>query len=117
MDIDPEGNPPHDEPVPVRRPVTAPTAFGLPAARNGRRSSPFALLGIMTVGTGLAAFFAVRESSAVRRGGLGADEFTAVRVCGHHDSQSRSMSPEVRTTITSEGVTSFDTAATTRWCR
>jgi len=67
MDIDPEGEPPHDEHVPPvapeAAPVTAPTTFTPPESRSGRRFIPFALLGIMTIGTALAAFFAVSESS------------------------------------------------------
>ncbi len=67
MDIDPEGELPHDEPapaaVPQAAPVTAPTTLSASEAQDRRRSIPFALLGIMTIGTGLAAFFAVQEST------------------------------------------------------
>ena len=66
MDIDPEGELSHHEQVPPLAPeagkVTVPTTtVTAPRARIRRRYVLFALVGVLTIGVGLAAFFAVRE--------------------------------------------------------
>jgi hypothetical protein len=118
MDIDPEGEPPHDEQVvpvtPEAAPVTAPTTFTTPKSRSGRRLIPFALLGIMTIGAGLAAFFAVREGTTPSEAVA-----SALTNSLQLKSAATTMSigikePGGSATITSEGVTNFDTAAATQ---
>src|ERR1035438_2694476 len=113
MDIDPEGEPPHDEqgaPVtPEAAPVTAPTTFTTPKSRSGRRFIPFALLGIMTIGAGLAAFFAVREGTTPSEAVA-----SALTNSLQLKSAATTMSigikePGGSATITSEVVTDFDT--------
>jgi hypothetical protein len=116
MDIEPEGEPPHDELasplVPAAAPVRAPTTFTPPESQSRRRFIPFALLGIMTIGTGLAAFFAVRE-------GTTPSETVASALTNSLQFKSAATTTSIvvkasgdTTTITSEGVTNFDTAAT-----
>jgi hypothetical protein len=118
MDIDPEGEPPHDELVapvaPEAAPVTAPTTFTTPKSRSGRRFIPFALLGIMTIGAGLAAFFAVREGTTPSEAVA-----SALTNSLQLKSAATTMSIEIKepggtATITSEGVTNFGTAAATQ---
>jgi len=118
MDIDPEGEPPHDEqaaPVtPEAALVTAPTTFTTPKSPRGRRFIPFALLGIMTIGAGLAAFFAVREGTTPSEAVA-----SALTNSLQLKSAATTMSigikePGGTATITSEGVTNFDTAAATQ---
>jgi hypothetical protein len=116
MDIDPEGETPHDEPVPPAPdtvPVRSPTTFTAPKSQSGRRIIPFALLGIMTIGTGLAAFFAVS-------GGTTPSETVASALTNSLQFKSAATTTSIvveasgsTTTITSKGVTNFDTAATT----
>ena len=64
MDIDPEGEPSHHDQVPPVAPeagtVAPPTTD---TAQSGRRYVPFVLLGVLTIGVGLAAFFAVSEGA------------------------------------------------------
>jgi hypothetical protein len=125
MDIDPEGELPHDEHVPavaseaapVAAAVTAPTTFSPRTSHNRRRSIPFALLGILTIGTGLAAFFAVRESTtpseAVASALTNSLRFKTAAIT----TSIGVKEPGGTTTITSEGVTNFDTAASTQVLR
>jgi hypothetical protein len=121
MDIDPEGEPPYDERVPAvapdATPMGAPTTFTSPESRSGCRFIPFALLGVMTFGVGLAAFFAVSEgmtpSEAVASALMNSLQFKTAAT---------TMSIVVKepggtATITSEGVTNFDTAASTQVLR
>jgi hypothetical protein len=117
MDIDPEDEPLHDEPVsslvPAAAPVRTPTTFAQPKSQSGRRIIPFALLGIMTIGTGLAAFFAVDEGTTPSE-----TVASALTNSLQFKSAATTMSIVVKasgstTTITSKGVTNFDTAATT----
>jgi hypothetical protein len=118
MDIDPQGEPPHDQQVspvaPEAAPVTAPMMSATPKIRSGRRFVPFALLGIMTIGTGLAAFFAVRESStpseAVASALTNSLQFRSAAIA----TSIAIREPGGTATITSNGVTNFDTGATTQ---
>jgi len=113
MDIDPDGESPRDDqkpPVsPEVTPVRVPTTLTTSQSRS-RRCIPFALLAIMTIGAGLAAFFAVRgdttPSEAVASALTNSLEFKSAAI---------TMSVEVKEPggtlrITSQGVTSFDTA-------
>jgi len=85
-----------------------------PKIRSGRRFVPFALLGIMTIGTGLAAFFAVRESStpseAVASALTNSLQFRSAAIA----TSIAIREPGGTATITSNGVTNFDTGATTQ---
>jgi hypothetical protein len=106
MDKDPEGGSPHAEEVvpvaPEAAPGTAPEASTSSKSRNGRRLIPFALLVVMTIGAGLAAFFAVREDTTPSEA-VASALTVSVGV----------KEPAGTATITSEGVTNFDTEATT----
>jgi hypothetical protein len=118
MDIDPEGEPPHDEQVlpvaPEAAPVTAPTTFTTPTSRSGRRLVPFALLGLMTVEVGLVAFLAVSESTTpsetLASALTNSLQFKTAAVTMSIGVQG----PGSTATITSGGVTNFDTGATTQ---
>jgi hypothetical protein len=122
MEIDPEGELPHDEQlaaaapqaVPVTAPAPASTNFSPRTSRDRRRSIPFALLGIMTVGTGLAAFFAVRESTTPSEA-VASALTNSLRL----KTAAITTSIEVKelggaTTITSKGVINFNTGASTQ---
>jgi hypothetical protein len=115
MENDPEGELPRDEQVPTvapsGAPPAAPTTFSPRKATDKRRSIPFALLGIMTIGTGLAAFFAVEGSTTP-------SEAVASALTNSLQFKTAATTTSIgvrelgaRTTITSEGVTNFDTAA------
>ena len=116
MDIDPEGEPSHHGQVPPLAPeagtVAPPTTTD--TAPSGRRFVPFVLLGVLTIGVGLAAFFAVSE------GALPSNVVaSALTNSLQFKSAATTTSIEVTeaggtATITSEGVTSFDTAAATQ---
>jgi hypothetical protein len=108
MDSNSEGEPPHDEHGPA-----APVAVRVTGRARKRRFVPFALLGTMTIGTGLAALFAVRESSTPSEAVA-----SALMNSLQFKSAATTTSVEVEesggtATVTSEGVTSFDAAATT----
>jgi hypothetical protein len=117
MVMESEGEPPHDEKAPpvVAGAAPGPTALMLTPqrSRSVRRTIPFALLGILTIGVGLAALFAVLNTTtpadAVASGLTNslhfnsADFTTSIRVA----------EPGGAETITSAGVTNFDNAATT----
>jgi hypothetical protein len=82
-----------------------------PTARSGRRCIPFALLGIMTIGAGLGAFFAVYE-------GTTPSEAVASALTNSLQFKSAATTSSVgveeaggTATVTSQGVTSFDTPA------
>ena len=115
MDIDPEGEPSHHDQVPPMAPEAGTvTPLDDGHAQSGRRYVPFVLLGVLTIGVGLAAFFAVSEgalpSNAVASALTNSLQFK---------SAATTTSIEVTeaggtATITSEGVTSFDTAAATQ---
>jgi hypothetical protein len=115
MEIDAEGEPTRDEQrallasdAPL---VTAPTVS---ASRRGRQIVPFALLGIMTIGTGLAAFFAVRDGGTPS-GALASALTHSLRFGSAATTTSIGVKEPAGTAmITSEGLTSFDTAATTQ---
>jgi hypothetical protein len=118
MDIDPEGEPLHldpvaseDDPVTVPERVESPTNVAAPRMPGGRRLIPFALLGILTVGAGLAALFSVIE---------GTTPSAAVASALTNSLQSKSAAtaasvevaePGGSASITSDGVINFDTAA------
>jgi hypothetical protein len=114
MDIDREGeslNDGHRTQEPSQSaPVTAPKTSAMPTAGSKRRIVPFALLGIMTVGTGVAAYFAVRD------GGSPSDAVaSALTNSLQFKSAATTTSIEVEesagtATVTSEGVASFDSA-------
>jgi hypothetical protein len=117
MNIDPEDEAAHDEQVstvvPEAAPMTEPTTFTPPKSRDRRPLIPLALLGIMTIGAGLAAFLAVQEST---------NPSEAVTSALTNSLQFKSAAttisvvvkePGSATTITSEGVTNFDSGATT----
>jgi hypothetical protein len=115
MDIDPEGKPSHHDQVPPMAPegspATEPTPLAAARAQRARRSVPFVLLGVMTIGVGLAAFFAVRDdtmpSDAVASALTNSLQFKSAAT-----TTSIGITEAGGTaTITSEGVTSFDTAA------
>jgi hypothetical protein len=121
MDIDPEAELSTHEPAShvassaapptVRMPMTA------PQSRSGRRFIPFGLLGIMTIGAGVAAFFAVREnktpSQAVASALTNSLQFkSAATTMSIGIEESRGTE-----TITSEGVTNFDTGVATQAVR
>jgi hypothetical protein len=115
MDIDPEGELPHDEPapaaVPLVAPVTVPTGSSPRKSDDRRRSIPFALLGIMTIGTGLAAFFAVQESTTPSDAVA-----SALTNSLRFQTAATTTSVEVKelgssTTLISKGVINFDTTA------
>jgi hypothetical protein len=107
MDIDSKGEPPRD----VRDPSPTLTTF---KSRSTRRLIPFSLVGIMTIGAGVAAFFAVRESTTPSEAVA-----SALTNSLQFRSAATTTSIEVRepggtATITSEGVTSFDSPDTTQ---
>jgi hypothetical protein len=118
MDIDPEGEPPPDARVPPMAPgsarATAPAAAATPGSRSGRRFVPFALLGVMTIGVGLAAFFAVGQSTTP-------SDVVASALTNSLRFKSAATTLSITATeaggtatITSEGVTSFERAAATQ---
>jgi hypothetical protein len=93
---------------------TAPATFTTPSSRSRRRMIPFALLGTMTIGTGLAAFFAVRDATTP-------SEAVASALTNSLRFKSAATAMSIRlkeaqstVTITSEGVTDFDNDATTQ---
>jgi hypothetical protein len=118
MDIDPEGEPPHNEQVlPEAALVTAPTRstrLSTPKFGSGRRLTPFALLGIMTIGAGIAAFFAVRDSTTPSEAVASALTNSLKFKSAATATSIRIKQPGGAATITSEGVTNFDTGATTQ---
>jgi hypothetical protein len=116
MDIDHEGESPLDEKAPSMAshasPVVPAGRATAPTSGGGRRLIPFALLGIMTIGTGLAAFFAVctgtTPSQAVASALTNSLRFKSAAI-----TLSLAVSePGGTATITSEGTTNFDTADT-----
>jgi len=113
MDIDPGHEPPHDEQVPTvapeAAPVVAPTAVPTRSSRSGRRLVPFALLGIMTVGAGLGAFFAVRESTTPSEALSSALTHTLDLKTAAINSSVVAEIPGGNTTITIKGAASFET--------
>jgi len=114
MDIDPEGELPHDEQVPAvvpQAPVTAPTTFSPRKSQGRRRSIPFALLGIMTIGTGLAAFFAVQESTTPSEKVASALTNSLRFKTAATTTSIEVKEPAGSTTLVSEGVINFDTTA------
>jgi hypothetical protein len=116
MDNDPEGMPPHSEHGSSIADATAVTASTperilAPESRNGRRLIPFASLGIMTVGVGLAAFLAVYESAT-------ASTAVASALTNSLHSKSAAVATSVdisesggMATVTSKGTIDFTTAA------
>jgi hypothetical protein len=116
MDINLEGESPHDGQVPPvapeAAPVTAPTTFTTPKSRSEYRFIPFALLGIVSIGTGLAAFFAVRESTAPSEAVASALTNSLQFKTAATTISIGIKEPGGTAMITSEGVTNFDTAAT-----
>jgi hypothetical protein len=118
MDIESEGERPHDKQMhpmaPEAAPVGALAALTPAKPRSGRRLIPFAVLGIMTIGAGLVAFFAVRDSTTPSEAVA-----SALTNSMQFKTAATTMSIGVTgtggtATITSEGVTNFDTAATTQ---
>jgi hypothetical protein len=121
MDIDPEGQLSQGEHVsavaPESAPVTAPTMLSPPKARMGRRSIPFALLGVLTIGTGLAAFFAVRDDTTPSEA-LASALTNSLRFKSSATTTSIAIDESgAKATVTSEGVTNFDTGASTQVLR
>jgi hypothetical protein len=116
MDIDPEGEPSHHTEVPQVAPEAAPVraTFTTSKSRSGRRFIPFSLLGIMTIWAGLAAFFAVGEdttpSEAVASALTNSLQFKSAATTISIGIKE----PGGTATITSEGVTNFDTGSTTQ---
>jgi hypothetical protein len=115
MDIDPEGELPPHEQVPAVASSAAPgaalTPFSPRKSTDRRRTIPFALLGIMTIGTGIAAFFAVQATTTP-------SEAVASALTNSLGFKTAATTVSIgvkalgsATTITSEGVTNFDTAA------
>ena len=126
MDNDPEDTPPHSDhgySIADAHPTTAtgaaetmvtastPKRATAPESRTGRRLIPFALLGILTVGAGVAAFLAVDEgvtpSAAVA---------SALTNSLHSKSAAVAISADITesggmATVTSNGVINFTTAA------
>jgi hypothetical protein len=97
----------------MTKPLGKTGAFGW----SGRRCIPFGLLGIMTIGAGVAAFFAVREdatpSEAVASALTNSLQFkSAATTMSIGIKESRGTE-----TIRSEGVTNFDTGVTTQVVR
>jgi hypothetical protein len=119
MDINPEREPSPHEQVPPLAPeagtVTVPTTtITVPRAQNRRRYVPFALVGVLTIGVGLAAFFAVSEDAPPSKAVA-----SALTNSLQFRSAATTTSIEVTeaggtATVTSEGVTNFDTAAATQ---
>jgi len=118
MDIDDEGEQEHDERVPPvapeAAPVTAPPTIIPPKSRSGRRFIPFSLLGILTIGAGLGAFFAVSEDTTP-------SEAVASALTNSLQFKTAATTTSVgvkeaggTVSITSKGVTNFDTAATSQ---
>jgi len=115
MVIDPEGEFPHDEQMPPAAsepaPVTAATTSSPRVSHSRRRFVPFGLLGIMTIGTGLAAFFAVQEGTNPSEA-LASALTNSLRFRTAATTTSIGVKePGGTVTVTSEGVASFDTAA------
>jgi hypothetical protein len=116
MDIDSEGGPRRDEHGPPTTPeadqVITQATLTTPQSPNRRRFVPFTLLGIMTIGTGIAAFLAVRESTtpseAVASALVNSLQFKSAATTSSIEVEQSGDTA----TVTSEGVTSFDTAAT-----
>jgi len=95
---------------PEATPMTVPTTFA--SHKRRRRFIPFSLLGIMTIGVGLAAFFAVAE-------GTTPSEAVASALTNSLQFKSAATTTSIRVetlggsaSISSEGVTNFDTGAT-----
>jgi hypothetical protein len=118
MESDPGGNSPHDEPVPPVAPETTsvmvPTTFAPPNQRNGRRFIPFSLLGIMTIGAGLGAFFAVSEGTTPSDALASALTNSLLLKTAATTTSIEVKEPGGTATITSAGVTNFVTGATTQ---
>ncbi len=115
MDIDPEGGTPHDSTPAIAAPfapVVSQTKRTPPQSGNHRRYIPFALLGVLTVGAGVAAYVAVRGDATPSQ---------AVASAVTHSLQLKSAALKVAVgigesggtaAIRSEGATNFDTGAT-----
>jgi hypothetical protein len=106
MDINPESEPQHDHATER----VAPAA--LPESANPRRYIPFALLGAMTAGVGIAAYIAVRDNSTP-------SQAVASALTNSLKFKSAALSisigisePGGTATIKSQGGTNFDTGAT-----
>jgi hypothetical protein len=111
MDIDPEGELPRDEQVPAVVPPAAPVAASPRKSQDRRRSIPFALLGIMTIGTGLAAFFAVQESTTPSQTVASALTNSLRFKTAATTTSIKVKEPGGSTTLTTVGVINFDTTA------
>jgi hypothetical protein len=92
----------------------APPTIIPPKSRSGRRFIPFSLLGILTIGAGLAAFFAVSEDTTP-------SEAVASALTNSLQFKTAATTTSVgvkeaggTVSITSKGVTNFDTAATSQ---
>jgi hypothetical protein len=122
MDVDPEDEPPHYEQVLPSVPEaalvtptpTTTTRLTTPKFGSGRRLTPFALLGIMTIGPGIAAFFAVRDSTTPSEAVASALTNSLKFKSAATATSIRIKEPGGAATITSEGVTNFDAGATTQ---
>jgi hypothetical protein len=110
MDNDSEGKPPNDEERSSEPQYGGAAAPESPSrkSRSGRRFIPFALLGVMTVGTGIAAYFAVRDNttpsealSSALTNSLKFKSAAITTAIGVSESQGTA-------TITSKGATDFD---------
>lgn len=109
MDIDPEGEAVHDHETPIAAPEAKSTP---PKSGNPRRYIPFALLGVMTVGVGIAAYVAVRDNATP-------SQAVASALTNSLKLKSAALTisvaigePGGTATIKSEGATNFDTGAT-----
>jgi hypothetical protein len=117
MDIDPEGEAPRDvqrSPAPEDAPAAASRTLTTSKSRSTRHLIPFSLVGIMTIGAGVTAFFAVRDSTTPSEAVA-----SALTNSLQFKSAATTTSIEVKeiggtATITSEGVTSFDSPDTTQ---
>jgi hypothetical protein len=116
MDIDHEGQSSPDEVAPSMVSdaslVAPPRRATVPTSTGGRRLIPFALLGIMTIGAGLAAFFAVWTGTTPSQA-LASALTNSLRFRSAAITVSLAVSePGGTATITSEGTTNFDTTDT-----
>jgi hypothetical protein len=118
MHIDPKGEPSDHGQVPSMEPDAAPASRSTARrSRNGRGIVPFALLGVMTIGVGLAAFFAVVESTTPSDAVASALTNSLRFKSAATTLSVRATEAGGRTDITSEGVTSFESPEATQVVR
>jgi hypothetical protein len=118
MNIDLGDEPRRDDQSSPAAPEVAPmadrTTFTTSRSHDGRRFIPLALLGIMTVGVGLAAFLAVNEGTTPSQAVASALTNSLRFKTAATTTSVVATEPGGTATITSKGIGNFDTAASTQ---